>query len=382
MSNGKMCGGCRRVIEDRRFLYCGGCKQFYDLNCANVSEQRFYNTFTKEHREAWRCVLCKSGQPKTDNTNTPVRAGADGVTVQRGASVRSPQQLDIMSIVEQPMSLNDTTHSMNIEVIDFQSFVMEMRAFRQEMRDEIRSNRSRIERLSETVLSLSDKVIECEDRIVMMNERINSLENRVSKVQTDTSLAASVEQLKAELNDRDQDLLLNDVEISCIHEQKGEGLLHVVTVLASKLGVNLAPQDIVSATRVGRAPEPVEAEKSLVARPRPIVVRLARRVVRDQLLQAARVRRGATTEGTGLPGTSRRYYINERLTKANRHLFRRTRELCSRLNWRYVWTRDGRIFVRQYYGKDAPRLRIRTEADLERVFGRDAVSAANNNVSA
>ncbi|CAG9782258.1 unnamed protein product [Diatraea saccharalis] len=324
-------------------------KMLYDLECANVSEQRFYNTLTKEHREAWRCVLCKSRHPKADNSNTPVRGGADGITIQRGAAVRSPTQLN-MSIVEQPSSLNDTAHNMTIEVSDFQAFVMEMRSFRQEMLEELRSNRLKIEQLGETVISLSDKIIE-----------------------------SSVESLKVELNDRDQDLLLNDVEISCIQEQRGEGLLHVVTVLAGKLGVNLAAQDVVCATRVGRAPESGEAEKSLTSRPRPIVVRLARRVVRDELLQAARVRRGATTDGTGLPGTPRRFYVNERLTKVNRHLFRRMRELCGRLNWRYVWTKDGRIFVRQFQGREAPRLRIRVESDLVRVFGREAVSATSKN---
>ncbi|CAG9790405.1 unnamed protein product [Diatraea saccharalis] len=58
--------------------------------------------------------------------------------------------------------------------------------------------------------------------------------------------------------------------------------VHVVTVLAGKLGVNLATQNVVCATRVGRAPKLGEAEKSLASRPRPIVVRLARRVIRDE----------------------------------------------------------------------------------------------------
>ncbi|CAG9790407.1 unnamed protein product [Diatraea saccharalis] len=110
--------GCRRTIEDRRFLYCGGCKQIYDLECADVSEQRFYNTLTKEYREAWRWVLCKSLHPKADNSNTPVRGGADGIIIHRGAAVRSPTELN-KSIVEQPSSPNDTAHNMTIEVSDF-----------------------------------------------------------------------------------------------------------------------------------------------------------------------------------------------------------------------------------------------------------------------
>lgn len=110
--------------------------------------------------------------------------------------------------------------------------------------------------------------------------------------------------------------------------------------------------------------------------PRPIVVRLTRRALRDELLRAARVRRGATTEGTGLPGIPRRFFINERLTKANRHLFRRTRELAEKHKWRYAWTKDGRIFVRQYQGADSSRHRIKNDQDLIRVFGPAAVGSS------
>lgn len=72
----KMAGisaGCRQEITDRRFLKCSICFQNYDLECAYVSEQRFYNTFTEEHKNTWKCQLCRSKEPKTDNKNTPLR---------------------------------------------------------------------------------------------------------------------------------------------------------------------------------------------------------------------------------------------------------------------------------------------------------------------
>lgn len=67
------CAGCRQEIPDRRFLKCFICHQNYDLDCANVSEQRFYNTLTKEHKQSWKCQFCRSKEPKTDNNNTPIR---------------------------------------------------------------------------------------------------------------------------------------------------------------------------------------------------------------------------------------------------------------------------------------------------------------------
>lgn len=109
--------------------------------------------------------------------------------------------------------------------------------------------------------------------------------------------------------------------------------------LAGKLGINLTENDLVNVTRVGRVPDTAESTSS--SRPRSIVVRVARRSIRDELLKAARVRRGVTTEGAGLPEPPRRFYVNKRLTKTYRQLFSRARELKNRCNWRYVWTRDG-----------------------------------------
>lgn len=69
-----VCAGCRGAITTRHFLTCSSCAQVYDLECANVSETRFFGTLVNEKRLTWRCPGCISKQPKTDNTNTPVGA--------------------------------------------------------------------------------------------------------------------------------------------------------------------------------------------------------------------------------------------------------------------------------------------------------------------
>ncbi|XP_059047359.1 uncharacterized protein LOC131842809 [Achroia grisella] len=380
-SNSIICNGCQTTIRDRRYLLCGGCNGYYDLICANVSEQRFYNTLTKEHRDAWRCVECISKKPKRDNTNTPVRVAVDNITMQRGAAVKSPMELD-MSIVEQPLSLtsnlNDTANNVTVEMTDYQSLVIEMRSFKEELREDMRVNREQLKVMTDTLSALIGRVAECENRIDKLNDRLVLLEcnTNTDNEPGNKSLAESIKQLKAEINERDQDLLLNDLDISCVPETGGESLPHILKTLASKLGVTISDQDVISTERVGRVLEFQQSDTSkptqeTSTRPRTIVVRLARRAVRDELLRAARVRRGATTEGLHLPGVPRRFYINERLTRVNRMLFRRARELAERLNWRYVWTRGGRIFARQFHGHDCPRFRLKTEEDLERIFGPD-----------
>lgn len=67
------CGGCLVIIPDKQRLTCSACNLTYDLDCANVSTQRFYNTLTAEHRRKWVCQACICKRPKTNNANTPVR---------------------------------------------------------------------------------------------------------------------------------------------------------------------------------------------------------------------------------------------------------------------------------------------------------------------
>lgn len=69
----QICAGCRQDINDRKYLKCSTCQENYDLECANVSEMRFYNTMTVDHKKSWKCHFCRSKEPKADNSNTPIR---------------------------------------------------------------------------------------------------------------------------------------------------------------------------------------------------------------------------------------------------------------------------------------------------------------------
>ncbi|CAG4951956.1 unnamed protein product [Parnassius apollo] len=144
-----------------------------------------------------------------------------------------------------------------------------------------------------------------------------------------------------ELNDRDQEQLLMDVEISCLPEVKGENPTHLAILIAEKLAVKLSEEHIVSAERMGPPRSCVEGEG--VPKPRPLVVRLMRRSLRDQLVRSARVRRGVDSNGFNQPGSPRKFYFNERLMRTNRQLFYKVRQEASKHGWKYVWTRDGRI---------------------------------------
>lgn len=99
---------------------------------------------------------------------------------------------------------------------------------------------------------------------------------------------------------------------------------------------------------------------------RPVIVRLIRRAKRDELLKAARTRRNLTTADLELVGEPQKIFLNERLTKINRLLFRDARSRAKQGGYAFCWYNQGAIYVRQREGKSA--VQIRSEYDLDRIF--------------
>lgn len=320
---------------------CPKCKCKSHRACVNIPDG-------VKVQSTWLCPECKARTPKTGNLNTPVR----------GQSA-SPTCYD--SDKESPMA------DIQSSTVDLQGLELatELRQFRTEMREA----RQEFKQFRQEVLEIRDLLKSYEERIDTLEAKVEALESRTANVspqkEDTSSVQAIISGLREELNDRDQESLLTDIEVTGIPEEGEENLLHVVTACASKLSVCLEERDIVYCSRVGGV---VRGEASGAARPRPVAVRLARRQVRDSLLQAARVRRSLTTEGIGLRDpVIRSFYINERLTRYNRQLFFKVRERARRLNWRYTWTKGGKIYARREHGTAS--FRIKTEVDLDRVFG-------------
>ncbi|KAL0870239.1 hypothetical protein ABMA27_005272 [Loxostege sticticalis] len=406
------CAGCRRGITNRRWLQCCKCAQYWDLECANVPECRFFNTMTKEHRAKWTCPECECRlRMGGNNSETPVKPQTDdlygNVTTRRDTDRRGGYFLD-----ESGMSLDEQTDESdpstvkplpaptarvetpptslvnnNPQLAGLGELINEFRLFREEMREELKATRADIASVRDDLLRLAGRVGRCESFVSGLDGRVKAMEERLRRdgeaggprldeferrleaaerrqaeavPEVGSSAVAGLErtvaELRLELNDRDQDALLADLEIGQLPEAKGENVIHSVIVLAGRLGVTLDERDVVFAERVG-AP-PAEAGG---ARARRVVLRLARRQLRDDLLRAARVRRGLTGEGGA------RVFVNERLTRANRQLFRHVREECRRLQWRYTWTRRGRIFARKSDGAQV--FQVRSMDDAARILG-------------
>ncbi|CAG4958874.1 unnamed protein product [Colias eurytheme] len=322
----KKCAACGKFTSPTDGVKCSDCSSFYDKVCVKLPK-------TTRCSPNWLCPACVNKAPRRDNTETPVKGCP-------------PSPMD---------------YNMNLDILE------ELKKFRSEMGQEMEEVKAGISNLSARMNKLFETVDSLSLRLDTLEEKVSKLEEQRSAYCTSegTDLSETVELLKTQLNDRDQELLMTDIEISGLPECENENLTHVFTLIGTKLGVAVSENDVVNIHRVG--PPRSQSPGGPGPSSRVVSVRLTRRSIRDQLLKSARVRRGLDTTNLMIGGPVRRLYLNERLTRTNRQIFRKAREEGDRLRWRYVWTRDGRIYARKQSGTTA--IRIRSEADLAKVFG-------------
>lgn len=171
----------------------------------------------------WSCPECKKRLRKGDNSSicdtSPVQDD-----LARGATLAPPH-------VTSPAGDSDVKE-MRRELAECMS---KLREFRKEFRLSMSSMGSRMDGFEQGL-----QVVEERNDVAAAHSSAEIIE-----------LQQTVVQLKQELNERDQEALLSDLDIGHLPEEKGENTAHVVTLLAAKLGITLEQRDIVFAERVG-----------------------------------------------------------------------------------------------------------------------------------
>ncbi|CAG9783805.1 unnamed protein product [Diatraea saccharalis] len=336
------CGICGKFLSPTDAARCGGCALKYHRACVGISA-------TAQINKDWMCTGCKKSVRRGNNSQTLVKGISGVMDVDAPLPSVSPQKIDVEH-QRSDAGTSQRAHSVNATESDMSVMKEFLQEFKECIMKEMREFRMEMAQLRESFTTVTGRIDGMEQRLVALEQ--GREDGDVGRVR---ELESTIAKLKLELDDRDREALLSDLEIGQLPEEKGENVFHSIIVLAGRLGVSLEERDVVFAERVGVPP----AEGG--RQPRRVVVRLSRRQLRDELLLAARVRRAGLNSEKGP-----RVFINERLTRSSRQLFHRVREECRRLQWRYAWTKRGRIFARQGDGK--PVFQFRSEEDLNRAF--------------
>ena len=165
-------------------------------------------------------------------------------------------------------------------------------------------------------------------------------ENKILKT-TMKSLEGTVQHMKEALNDMERYLRRECLEIKGIptHKDGKENTNEIIAKIGGLMGVNVDQRDISVSHRL-----PVSMVYSGKEREPSIIVTFVRRDVKESYYRARKNLKGITTKNLGYQ-SSNNIYINESLTDTNRKLFKDCLKLKKELGYKFIWTKNGRIYL-------------------------------------
>lgn len=190
-------------------------------------------------------------------------------------------------------------------------------------------------------------------------DTISTSSKEVKSLQSDImNLEQTVKDLQNEQNIQQQKERLLNLEISGIPEKKNENLLDYLVSIANAIGVNLSNDDIIRIHRV-------QPRIQLAGKPKNIIAHMKSLYIKDTIISGIRKNRGLSTIDLGIPGESRQIYVNEHLSPVFKQLYKNTRDAVKSSNFKYVWIRNCKIYVRK--DDTSPAFLVKNANDLRRV---------------
>ncbi|KAJ2944927.1 hypothetical protein O0L34_g1822 [Tuta absoluta] len=329
------CSKCAKNLKTEETLKCAGCRKSFHHTCVDVNETDFKKILPM-NKPKWKCMPCK------------------------GFVNKSP-------LIEQPTGSVQTPSIMNIELKplmdhfdeQFNSLNTALQSLRTDFFEEL-------QKLTQTVNSWGTRIADLETRVDSLSTSVTSLNEERN------SLRSEVSDLQKQLNDAEQRSRRCNLEIQNIPECRTENLIHMVETLGTVLGVPITADRIRDVHRV--------AHNSKSDRPKNIIVQLTSKRLRDDVISAARTRRGLTlgqfrkAAGTGTGGSyanagandsSADIYINEHLTLNNKLLFSKAREIATEKNYMYKWVKNGTLLFRK--NDQSKVIAVQSEKDLTKL---------------
>lgn len=172
---------------------------------------------------------------------------------------------------------------------------------------------------------------------------------------------SSLSSLELKMDALEQQGRLCNLEIQNLPEKSNENLINLIVTIGEKIKCTINRSDIIALHRVRHA--------AATNKPKHIIVKLASRVLRDNVLAAYRAKRGLTSTDIGIPGAPHILYINEHLTLRRKKLFRAVREAAKQANYKYKWISNATILVRA--SDTSPIIGIHTENDIAKIKKRE-----------
>jgi hypothetical protein len=210
-----------------------------------------------------------------------------------------------------------------------------------------RSNELLSEKIDENTKYLKEQKVSLDQCLKIIDEL--ATENKILK--------RKVNEMEKRMDEMEQYSRLNALEIHGVPQQPNEDVVEVVKAVGRALDMEVNDAMIDACHRLGNKPGPNNA-------PPGIIVKFVRRLDKEEFLRKRRVKSNLSTRHMNM-SMDRTVYVNEALTPARRRLLAAARQVRKDKNFRHLWVRGGKIFLRKEDGSTV--IQVTCQADLDKI---------------
>lgn len=288
---------------------CSTCKKNFHWNCSNLTE-KVIRELASGRTDQWNCLQCDKRKSTSSGPVPSVKS----------KDLTPAQPLLTSDDIESNASLQ------SIQRID--SVVTEMRRY------------------------LDEKFAELHEITRVLNDhghRINQIEDN------NKTFSFNLKNLDIRVDNIEQAALSFSVEISGIPSVQPDNISDIARKVGSAISCPISTDDW---TKIYRQHRQTNQDK-----PPTIVISFKDLSKRDEFMAAARTNRGLTTTKLGINGNESFIFVNELLTMARKKLFYTAKVFKNANNYKYLWTRRGKIYLRKNDGSQAINVNFYTNFD-------------------
>lgn len=353
------CAACKNAANPNDSLTCCLCKERYHSKCVCMPSGSCDES-SKDFVIKWYCPSCKSKQPKVGNLNTPVRSTSDS-QVSEDVTDYVTTRKKKRPTYSPPQSKNAAGGGCNCVSMDSLREII-----RSEIRDTINAcldDRLNL-RLNSHLKDLRADIASCKDSMSFISDKFDELkseysahcQNIKSLMKDNETLRTTVLSLSNRLNQMDQLTRASNLEIQCVPQHDGENLVTLASQLGRIIDCPIKDGDIAYCTRTAKFDN-----KS--SRPRSILVKFTSPRLRDSVLAATtqfnkkNPSDKLSSKHLGIGGKKTPVFVVENLSPEYKQLHAAARKRATEQNYKYVWVRGGRIYMRKSDASEAVNIR-------------------------
>lgn len=298
------CNSCEaNITKTQNSLQCNECEKWFHKSCTKLTSKEYDAFCDKKSKEKWICFICKQNSSSENSTSDEEISDKEINTVKRNrkSSKHNPSNQEMLEIIMKKFEKLE-------ESVQFTTNIMD--DMKKSLEDIVNENI----KLKKEQLSLKNKVKELEGRLVHVESNIKK-----------------------------EDIDKRKCNIVIVGFKETQSLQENVKKVFTKLDPEIKSDDY-SISSV-----PNKSQNT------PVIVRFNKIEIVERMMELRKRKKTLTTAECGIDGERRNIYFNEDLPKPTRDLFKKARELKKR-NYKYVWCKNGQIFVRRDEGDEAVKI--------------------------